>query len=407
VAAATPMTGRRRATLPMTDHDVAVIGAGPYGLSAAAHLRSSGVNVCVFGQVMELWKSAMPEGMFLRSPLPASHIAHPKGLLSLTQYAREKGIELRHPTPREIFVRYGEWYQRHAVGHVDPRLVRAVDVAGDGFRLTLEDGDTTTVARVVVAAGPAAFAWKPPEFEGISPQLASHSSQHRSFASFAGREVIVFGGGQSALESAALLHESGATVEIVTRRQRVHWLHEDPEVGRRPLRRRLLYSRVGVGPPGLSLLVAKPDLLKQLPTGLRDDISRRALRPAGASWLRSRLSDVPITVGRSIAAAAAEDGHVRVRFDDGTERLANHALLATGYRVDLSRYGFLSSQLIASIRTSRGFPVLGEGLESSVRGLHFLGAPARGSLGPRMNFVMGTEYSAPSLLRSVLKQARR
>jgi FAD-dependent urate hydroxylase len=390
----------------MTDHDVAIIGAGPYGLSAAAHLLGGGLDTCVFGQVMEFWKTSMPEGMFLRSPLTASHIGDPRGLLSFTQYANESGIELRHPVPREIFVQYGEWFQRRAVGQVDPRMVRTIGVRGNVFCLTLDDGDTVSTTRVVIAAGPASFAWKPPQFEGLSSELASHPSQHRSFSSFAGRHVLVVGSGQSALESAALLHESGATVEVVARRPRIHWLHEDPEAGHQPLRRRLLYARTGVGPPGVNLLVASPAILKQLPSGLRAVISRRALRPAGAAWLRARLSDVPITVGRSIASVAAQNGTVRVRLDDGTERLANHALLATGYRVDLSRYTFLSSQLRTSIRTIRGFPILGPGLESSVPGLHFLGAPAAGSLGPRMLFVMGTEYSAPALLRSVLKQAR-
>jgi cation diffusion facilitator CzcD-associated flavoprotein CzcO len=53
-------------------HQVAIIGAGPYGLAAAAHLRAVGVETCIFGKVMEFWENQMPAGMFLRSSWEAS-----------------------------------------------------------------------------------------------------------------------------------------------------------------------------------------------------------------------------------------------------------------------------------------------------------------------------------------------
>jgi flavin-dependent dehydrogenase len=42
-------------------------GAGPYGLSAAAHLIRAGVDVRVFGGPMESWAHHMSTGMLLRS----------------------------------------------------------------------------------------------------------------------------------------------------------------------------------------------------------------------------------------------------------------------------------------------------------------------------------------------------
>src|SRR3712207_2023984 len=57
---------------------VVVIGAGPYGLSAAAHLIAADVDVRVFGEPMESWIQHMPNEMLLRSRWEASHIGDPE-----------------------------------------------------------------------------------------------------------------------------------------------------------------------------------------------------------------------------------------------------------------------------------------------------------------------------------------
>ena len=63
----------------MTTCDIAIVGAGPYGLSAAAHLEAAnGVKVRVFGEPMSFWEQHMPRGMFLRSPLVATNLSDPK-----------------------------------------------------------------------------------------------------------------------------------------------------------------------------------------------------------------------------------------------------------------------------------------------------------------------------------------
>jgi FAD-dependent urate hydroxylase len=79
----------------------------------------------------------------------------------------------------------------------------------------------------------------------------------------------------------------------------------------------------------------------------------------------------------------------------------DHVLLGTGYRVDVSKYDFLSPDLVHTIRRSNGYPRLDKGLETSVPGLHILGAPAAWSFGPLMQFVSGARYAAQSLTRHV------
>src|SRR5208282_2163846 len=158
--------------------NVTIIGAGPYGLSSAAYLRAAGIETRVFGEPMSFWETQMPAGMCLRSHWTASHIADPQQKLTLESYCRQNGNHLPKPIPLDRFVDYGRWYQRQAVPGLEKRQIQSVDLTPSGFRLVLKDGEEFTSRRIVVAAGISPFAARPAEFEGISSQLASHSSEH-------------------------------------------------------------------------------------------------------------------------------------------------------------------------------------------------------------------------------------
>ena len=383
---------------------VAIIGAGPYGLAAAAHLRAKNVETRIFGEPMEFWTRHMPRGMFLRSSPSASNLADPDGQLRLDRYHALHGIPHAKPTPLEDFVRYGQWFQRQAVPDVDRRTVAHVAVNARGFRVRLADGEEFHARRVVVATGISPFARRPPQFAGLPAPLVSHSFDHGDLRRFAGQRVVVVGGGQSALESAALLHEGGAEVEVVARASGTYFIPDWPQTPFVRAARRLLSPIVRppfdiMGPRFVSWLIAWPRLFRRSPRSLQDFLTARAVRPAGASWLASRLASVPITAGRTIAAAIPTGSRLRLRLDDGTERLVDHLLLATGYRVDASRYAFLAPTLLQALRTRDGYPDLDVGFESCVPGLHFVGTPAAGSFGPLCRFVVGTRYMARTLTR--------
>lgn len=393
--------------LPMTTLtcQVAVVGAGPYGLAAAAHLRSAHVETRVFGEAMEFWQRQMPLGMFLRSAWEASHIADPHRVLTLDQYQTVQGVQLSAPVPLEGFITYGQWFQRQVVPDLDRRRVTRLEPTSRGFRLVLEDGESLQAQRVVIATGLASSAYRPAQFEALPQPLASHLSDHHDLGCFAGQKVVVVGGGQSALESAALLYEGGAEVEVVVRAPQVrwlrrsHWLHSH----RNPIRR-LLYPPTDVGPAGLSWIVAMPDLFRRLPREVQDRLAYRSIRPAASGWLVPRVKGVRITTGRSVVSALPREKGLCITLDDGTERCVGHALLATGYRIDVSRYAFLPPDLVRSLRCVDGSPQLATGFESSVPGLHFLGAAAAWSFGPLMRFVSGTGYAASTLTRCVLSK---
>jgi hypothetical protein len=125
-------------------------------------------------------------------------------------------------------------------------------------------------------------------------------------------------------------------------------------------------------------------------------------KPGGAAWLKPRLSRAQISAGRSISSASPNGDELVLKLDDGSMREVDHLLLATGYRVDLARYAFLAPELVGRVRTKNGSPVLAAGLESSVPGLHFLGAPSARNFGPVMRFVCGTWASARELTRGVV-----
>jgi thioredoxin reductase len=363
----------------------------------------------VFGECMSFWERNMPAGMLLRSYWEGSHISDPRGEFTLDQYERARGVRLPRPVRLDDFVAYGRWVQRQVANPLDSRRVTRIDAAPGSFHLSLDDGERISAERVVVATGIGSYAWRPPQFQGLPPELVSHSSDQCDLGRFAGKRVVVVGGGQSALESAALLREAGATVEVIVRAPVVHWLRHGTRLHKwlhkeGSLLKRLLYPPSDVGPPGINWIVDTPDLWRLLPVRLGARIARRAIRPAGAGWLRPRVDGVTLTVGRTVTAAKPIGQQVSLRLDDGTERQVDHVLLSTGYRVDVSRCSFFAPELVRSLRLVEGYPVLNAGFESSVPGLHFVGAAAAGSFGALMRFVAGTKYASTSLARYIRRQ---
>jgi len=405
--------------------EVAVLGAGPYGLSVAAHLRRLSLDIRVIGEPMSFWERQMPAGMLLRSPRVASHISDPHGRFTLDNYEREKGSpfvvkvpptvtddfirrDMAKKVPLHDFVDYGKWFLRQADLPIDSRLVSNVEHAADGFRLRFGNGESLCAARIIVAAGVAPFARIPKPFADLPACLASHTSHHKDLSKFRGKDVAVIGGGQSALESAVLLDETGARVEVLIREPVVRWLGIKRRWMHSKLVAPMFYGRADVGPAGVSLLVQRPHLFRRLPRAMQDWWGPRAIRPAASCWVKARAANVRIHTDRFVVQARPEGDRVRLQLSDGSARVFDHALLGTGYQVDIAHYPFLSAQILEKIDRVAGCPVLDHGFETSLPGLHFVGAAAAWSFGPLMRFVAGTEFASPAVAHRIrLAQQRR
>ena len=391
-----------------------VIGAGPYGLSVAAHLRARGVPVRVFGEVMSSWRMHMPRGMCLKSTPSASSLSTPLPGYGLADFCTARGIPPLTGTqvvPIELFVSYGEWFQQQLVPDVETLQVRRLERMGRGFRLELSNGDELTTEVVVVASGLNGYAYVPQELataageQGIGPDgQVSHSSQHRDLSGFAGRDVAVIGAGQSALESAALLHESGASAQVIARGQ-VHW-GLPPKPPRSGLLGMLPEPNSPLGPTWrIYPFSHAPFMFRYLPAETRIKLVRRVLGPLGAYWLRERVDGrLPVLDGHRVTEARPDGGKITLTVASGTGTKVlsvDHVLAATGYRVDLRRLDFLAPELCDQVRCVAGWPHLSTSFESSVPGLFFTSLSAAETFGPVMRFVCGAGFTAHRISEAV------
>jgi FAD-dependent urate hydroxylase len=390
--------------------EIAIVGAGPYGLSVAAHLRRRGRPFRIFGSPMRTWRVNMPAGMYLKSEGCASSLSDPTGSYTLAAYCREHGLRYGDhgvPVPLGTFHDYGLAFQRRLVPEVEDTQVVALDRASDGFELRTAAGETLVAGSVIVAVGISQFAYLPPALAGLPGELVSHSSQHRDLTAFAGRDLTVLGGGQSALETAALAREQGAQVRVLVRKPTLVW-NATPELPPRPLARRARHPMTGLGPGWRSFFYCNaPGVFRRLPERTRVRTVDTALGPAGAWWLRERvLGGVPVLSGHTVRGAEADGGRLRLRLERGDGRVVEcttgHLIAGTGYRVDLGRLPFLSERLRARLRLVEQAPLLSPVFEASAPDLYFIGLASAYSLGPMMRFVYGADYTARRLVGSLL-----
>jgi cation diffusion facilitator CzcD-associated flavoprotein CzcO len=386
---------------------IAIVGAGPYGLSLAAHLHERGIPFRIFGQPMQVWRAQMPAGMHLKSDGFASNLYDPAGRFTLKQYCRDHGIAYADyglPVSLDTFVAYGLEFQKKLVPMLEPLTVVEVSRDQNGYRLRLENNETASAAAVVMATGISYYGYVPDSLAALPPDLCTHSSAHHDLSGFRGRRVVVVGGGASATDLAALLHVAGASVQIVSRRP-VEF-HLPPGNKPRSLWQRIRAPNLGLG-PGLrsALYTAAPGLFHQLlPRRLRQRIVSHHLGPAGGWFIKDQVTrNVRMHVGYMIRAATPKPGGVSLQLEGisgpSLDIEADHIIAATGYHASVARLSLLSEQLRSTLALEGQSPVLSPSFESSLPGLYFIGVASALSFGPLMRFARGAEYSAVRLGR--------
>jgi cation diffusion facilitator CzcD-associated flavoprotein CzcO len=392
--------------------DVAIVGAGPYGLSVAAHLRAAGVSFRQFGQPMHLWRSQMPRGMYLKSQGCASSLSDPAGTHTLAEFCRITGrpyADYGLPVSLETFLAYGDWFAREQAGGLEQTMVAGVTGREGHFELTLADGSTARARRVVVAAGVEHFAHTPAQLAGHDQ--VRHSSTVTEPSDYAGQRVAVVGRGQSALETAALMAENGAQVQVITRSPGVIW-NGPPLLPDRPLWQRIREPESGLGSGlGTWFYSNHPGIFRHLPEKTRIYRARTALGPAGASWLRERVEDrIPVRTGQIVQGIRdGEDGVIvdlTARTGERAQVRADQVIAATGYRADLDRLRFLDPAMRAGVDTIAGTARVDASYQTSVPGLYVVGPAVAPVFGPVMRFVCGSAHAAGTVARRLTATAQ-
>ena len=391
-----------------------IVGAGPYGLSIAAHLRRQGIRFRIFGRLMDSWTAHMPKGMMLKSDGFASNIYDPESEFTLEQFCAERGIEYGDtgiPVRIETFTQYGLAFKERMAPELEDKLVSSIDLLPDGYLLRLDDGETVKTRQVVLAVGITHFEHVPDNLAHLPSASLSHSSQHHDLDWFQGRKVVVIGGGSSALDLAGLLHQAGVDVQLVSRRKELKF-HTKPNGKPRSWWHQIRHPQSGLGPGLRSRFFANaPWAFHYLPERLRLELVRRTLGPSGGWFSKDMvIGQVPLLLDHRIERAEMQDGMVQLHLrGESSERTitADHVIAATGYKVQIERLTFLSRSIRSELKAVDSTPVLSSNFESSVPGLYFVGIAAANSFGPVMRFAFGAGFAAERLTRALIKSSSR
>jgi cation diffusion facilitator CzcD-associated flavoprotein CzcO len=382
--------------------NVAIIGAGPYGLSIAAHLKARGVDFRIFGKPMLTWLTQMPQGMRLKSEGFASCLDDPNSELTLKNYCKEKSIpyaDMGLPVHLDTFANYGIEFQRRFVPNLEDEHVVGLRRIGKGFEISLKSGKQVAAREVVVAAGITHFGYVPPVLSSMPEEFVTHSSKYGPLNQFKGREVAVVGAGSSALDVAGLLHEAGAKVQLVARSSVVKF-HDPPRPGGPTLLQQLRRPVTGIGFGWkLTFYTRAPLAFRLLPEATRLDLVRKTLGPAPPWFVKEQtVGKISFNLGMEIAKASVNNGRVNLELVDSKKQrrtlVVDHVIAGTGYKVDLRRLAFLGGDMLSEVQSVQHSPILSANFESSVPGLYFVGTAAANTFGPLMRFAFGAKFTA-------------
>jgi thioredoxin reductase len=390
----------------MSPHcDVAVIGAGPYGLSVAAHLRAAGVITRVFGKPLGTWREHMPKNMTLKSDGFASNLSAPAQESTLRAWCarnRRPYASQGLPVEFEDFLAYGSDFIARFVSSVEGSMVENVESSSEGYMLTLDNSERVSAGNVIVAAGISCFPYTPPALAALPQDRRSHSYDHREGDAFAGRDVVIVGAGASAIDLAALLHDCGAKVRIVVRAPFIEY-NSVPDPDAETLFYRMRRPASGIGRGWSSYFCANaPLFFYKLPESLRRRGIQSHMQPAAGWFMREKIEGrIETLPGREIAAAEETGSRVKLTLATSAgayeEISCDHVIAATGYRPDTRRMQFLTPALRNRIASSRHTPVVSDNFETPADGLYVIGPAVIDSFGPLMRFMVGAEFIAPRL----------
>jgi FAD-dependent urate hydroxylase len=370
-----------------------VIGAGPYGLSTAAHAKRHGLEPLVVGDRMGFWRANMPEGMLLRSGVDWHLDAD--GIDTFEAFLAQGNIDpaALPPVPLRTFIEYADWFCAQTGIEPRPGHVTQLENVDGEFLVGFRDGRRLTAGAVVAAPGIAQFPVIPSWVTAsLTATRWSHTSALVRFDSLQDARVLIVGGRQSAFEWAALLAEAGAAAIYVVHR------HDPPSFET---------SHWGFVDELIDNTVRIPGWFRRLPTAERDAIADRfwaegrlKLEP----WLPPRLPERVVNRRARTEVTTCRElpsGEIDVKLSSGERLVVDHLVLATGYKPNLANIGYLRP-ILDRIETTDGFPALDEHFQTSLQGLFMPGFVATRDFGPFFGFVRGCPAAATLIVAALL-----
>ncbi|QKV53093.1 flavin-containing monooxygenase [Comamonas antarctica] len=315
--------------------DVAVVGGGMGGLALTTALRHLGLRAEIFDQSAPGYEGPWATTARMETLRSPKELTGPAlGFAALTfrawfeaQWGTEAWAAL-DKIPRLQWMEYLRWY-RETTGVVLHNRQRVVAVRPRGDQLAqldmvdLQNGERpySVLARHVVLAtgrdglgGP----WVPAVAQQLPRDRWAHSSDPWADDAFAGKQVVVVGGGASAMDSAATALENGAaSVHLLIRRK------ELPTVNKGK----------GAGNPGAAHGFAR--LTDAQKWQVRNYINRQQVPPPQGSTLRvSKHPNAFFHLGTGIEGAQLRaDGKLRIDTTQGPIA-ADFVIFCTGFRPD-------------------------------------------------------------------------
>ncbi|MEP0710411.1 MAG: NAD(P)-binding domain-containing protein, partial [Algoriphagus sp.] len=205
---------------------IAVIGAGPSGITALKNLIDQGFNVVAFDRNSEVggnWIYSEKESH--SSVFETTHIISSK---TLSQYADFTFDDFdpavsdypSHDELRRYFQAYAKKFNLYQFIRFDTLVIHCEQIDESHWEITSEKGgmrQKEIFTHLVVCNG---HHWKPryPEYTGEFAGEFIHSHHFKKAAPFAGKKVLVIGGGNSACDVAVETSRVSSKTAISWRR---------------------------------------------------------------------------------------------------------------------------------------------------------------------------------------------
>ncbi|HEX2454703.1 MAG TPA: NAD(P)-binding domain-containing protein [Vicinamibacterales bacterium] len=370
------------------DHtELLIVGAGPYGLAAGAYAKSAGVDVTVVGRPLDLWKTGMPRGMFLRSG-PDWHL-DAREVATFEAYVNERRLtgDETKPMRLETFLDYVGWFMGQYNLAPQNKYVTHLARSRGGYLATMDDGSRLFADSVLLALGFAFFKHYPRDIvEKLPPRSYSHTSDTVDFDFYRNKRVLIVGGRQSAYEWAALIREHGSEQVHLTHRHAQPRFIEPDWSWVQPMVRQTLIDH------GWWRELAAEEQQR-----IRDAFWATG-RLVLEAWLDRRVHQPNIHVHANTNVASVDqqrDGTYDVALDDGSHCNVHSIILATGYRPIMDKVGFLDrATILDSLATVNGFPALDPDFQTSLPHLYVTGLAATQDFGPFFGFTVGCPVAA-------------